>query len=285
LLQEELPMLRRALIATVGLGAASVATYAYVVRPWWRSWGTDPAEAARPLAGDELVPDAPISETRGITIDAPPEAVWPWLPQLGFGRGGWYSYDQLDMTGHSSDQILPEFQDLKPGDRVPTDPRGGFVVKAVEPGHALVLYLDREIVTEQLKQASEAGDGTAGGDGIEASPTNMRATGAFLGAATPPEFKVSWAMVVEPVGTTQTRLLARFRAFWQPAEGEGAPPVAMQRAMQPMLTFGIFAMTRKQLLGIRERAERLYREGGLPKAAETVKATLTVEPPAEPVSA
>jgi hypothetical protein len=267
-------MLRRALIAAVGLGAASVATYAYVVRPWWQTWGTDPAEAARSLPGDDLVPDAPISDTRGITIDAPPEAVWPWLPQLGFGRGGWYSYDQLDMKGGSSDHILPEYQELKPGDRIPTDPRGGFVVKAVDPGHALVLYLDREIVAEQLKQANEVGETAAGGDGVEGSPANLRATGAFLGAATPPEFKVSWALVVEPMGTTQTRLLARFRAFWEPAEGEGAPPLAVQRAMQPAMSFGIFAMTRKQLLGIRERAERLYREGGHPKASQRADPSL-----------
>ncbi|MGZ3588226.1 MAG: hypothetical protein ACXVAE_04085 [Candidatus Limnocylindrales bacterium] len=272
-------MIRRALVAGVGLAAASAATYVYAVRPWWRRWGVDPAEAAKPVLGDELVPDAPISETRGITIDAPPAAVWPWLPQMGFGRGGWYSYDQLDMSGRSSDGLLPEFREIKPGDILPTDPRGGFVVKAVEPGRALVVYLDREIVAEQLKAAEERGEAVA-------QPTNMRATGAFLGAATPPDFKVSWAWAIEPLGETQSRLIERFRAVWTPAEGQGAPPVAMQRAMQPMMSFGVFVMARKQLLGIRERAERLYREGGLeepakPAARTEPAATVAVEPVAD----
>jgi len=255
-------MLRRVLITTAGVAAASVATYAYVVRPWWRSWGVDAAESARPLPGDDLVPEAPISETRAITIDAPPEYVWPWLPQMGFGRAGWYSYDQLDMAGGSSDRILPEFQDLKVGDRVPTDPRGGFAVKLLDSGRALVLYLDREMVAE----FQAPGESVGSGDGVEPSPANLRATGAFLGAATPPEFKVSWAMVVEPIGATQSRLLVRFRAMWTPAEGEGVPPVAVQQAMQPLMSFGIFVMTRKQLLGIRERAERIYQEGWQPAA-------------------
>ena len=73
----------------------------------WRTWGIDPLEANKPLAGDELVPVPSAIETRSITIDAPPEAVWPWLVQMGFDRGGWYSYDQLDMRGTSTAKILP----------------------------------------------------------------------------------------------------------------------------------------------------------------------------------
>ena len=74
--------------------------------------GCVPGDANRPLAGDDLIPDAGIVDTRSLVIDAPPSAVWPWLVQLGFGRGGWYSYDRLDMSGSSADRILPEFQDL-----------------------------------------------------------------------------------------------------------------------------------------------------------------------------
>ena len=56
--------------------------------------------------------NAGIIDTRSLVIDAPPAAVWPWLVQLGYGRGGWYSYDRMDMAGRSADRILPEFQDL-----------------------------------------------------------------------------------------------------------------------------------------------------------------------------
>jgi hypothetical protein len=33
-----------------------------------------------------------VSWTHAITIDAPPEAVWPWIAQLGDERGGFYSF-------------------------------------------------------------------------------------------------------------------------------------------------------------------------------------------------
>src|SRR5690349_6473826 len=54
-------------------------------------WGATDAEVTAPMPGDELVPEPSFSATRAITIDAPPEAVWPWLVQLGYGRAGFYS--------------------------------------------------------------------------------------------------------------------------------------------------------------------------------------------------
>src|SRR6476661_5479944 len=85
-----------------------VGAYALVVRPWARRWGVDPTEAATIFPGDDLIPAASGQETRGITIGAAPEDVWPWLAQMGFGRAGWYSYDQLDMKGRSAAEIHPE---------------------------------------------------------------------------------------------------------------------------------------------------------------------------------
>jgi hypothetical protein len=67
-----------------------------VLRPWYNSWGVTEEEAARSLPGDELVPDPRLGYTRAITIQAPPERVWPWLIQIGQGRGGLYSYDGLE---------------------------------------------------------------------------------------------------------------------------------------------------------------------------------------------
>ena len=119
-----------------------------------QTWGVMPSDANRPLAGDDLIADPGIVDTRSLVIDAPPAAVWPWLAQLGFGRGGWYSYDRMDMAGSSADRILPQFQDLAPGDIVPTHPGGGFLAKVVEPQQALVLYLDHELVRSQAEAAA-----------------------------------------------------------------------------------------------------------------------------------
>ena len=135
--------------ALVGAGTALLLQ----LRGEQRAWGLDPADAERPLAGDDLVVTPGIVDTRSLVIDAPPADVWPWLAQLGFGRGGWYSYDRMDMAGSSADRILPEFQDLAPGDLVPTHPGGGFLAKVVEPGRALVLYLDDQLARSQAESA------------------------------------------------------------------------------------------------------------------------------------
>src|SRR5207253_707859 len=94
------------------------------------------------LPGDDLVPSPRARFTRAITLDAPPQQVWPWLVQIGCHRAGWYSYDDLDNGGQpSADHILPEFQDLAVGDEIWAAPDGtlAFAVKALEHGQALVL--------------------------------------------------------------------------------------------------------------------------------------------------
>lgn len=250
-------MLRRLLILGATVGGA-VAVYRRVVEPWWRTWGVRPDEAGAPLAGDEIVggPDVTI-ETRGIDIEAPAEAVWPWLVQMGFGRAGWYSYDQLDMEGRSADRIVPEHQSLAVGDTVPTHPAGGFEVRAIEPGRHLVLYLDDEMVRRQAEEAAV----------INAeSPANLRMAGAFMENAQPPEFSASWAFVLEP-RDGGTRLIERFRIRFG---NEGTKP--WTRLTLPVMGFGVFVMMRKQMLGIRDRAERLRMPAPEPRPTEAATA-------------
>jgi hypothetical protein len=208
----------------------------------WRTWGIDPLEAKKPLAGDELIPVPSAIETRSITIDAPPAAVWPWLVQMGYGRGGWYSYDQLDMRGTSAAKILPEYQAIAVGDIVPTSPTTGFIVREVEPGRALVLFSDTALVRSQAAAAAE--DVAIGQQRV---PAGLAASGAFLGK-TPQEFAASWAFTLEPLDGGQTRLIERFRVRF-----DGAAPAF--RLIGPVMGFGVFVMVRRQLLGIRERAE------------------------------
>ena len=81
--------------------------------------------------------------TRVITIRAAADHVWPWIAQLGQGRGGFYSYDLLEnLVGcniHSSSRVLLEWQDVEVGDEIRLAPQVGLVVAFVEQGRSLVL--------------------------------------------------------------------------------------------------------------------------------------------------
>jgi hypothetical protein len=92
-------------------------------RRWHLHWDATPQEIAEALPGDALVPDAQFRSTRAITIAAPPEAVWPWLVQVGCLRAGWYSNDLLDNLGRpSATTIVPSLQHLEIGQWVPMSP-------------------------------------------------------------------------------------------------------------------------------------------------------------------
>jgi hypothetical protein len=96
---------------------------------------------SRPLPGDELVARPTFNATRAITIAAPPEEIWPWLVQVGLTRAGWYSYDILDNLGRpSARHIIPELQNLAPGDVVPMSPDGkkGMQVHALNAPHSMI---------------------------------------------------------------------------------------------------------------------------------------------------
>jgi hypothetical protein len=92
-------------------------------RRWHLRWGATPTELAEALPGDAQVPRAQFTATRAITIDATPEAVWPWLVQVGCLRAGWYSNDLLDNLAHpSATAVLPSLQHLEIGQSVPMAP-------------------------------------------------------------------------------------------------------------------------------------------------------------------
>lgn len=90
---------------------------------WHVRWGATAAEVAGSMPGDRMQPKAQFKATRAITIDAPPEAVWPWLVQVGCGRAGFYSNDLLDnLARPSATTVIPEFQHLRTGKWVPMSP-------------------------------------------------------------------------------------------------------------------------------------------------------------------
>ena len=96
-----------------------LALYFTWLREWQMTWGATTEEVSRYMAGDELLEDPALNATRAVRIKAPPEHVWPWLVQMGYNKGGLYSFGHLDNGGMpSAERIIPEFQDLKVGDPI-----------------------------------------------------------------------------------------------------------------------------------------------------------------------
>jgi hypothetical protein len=214
-----------ALGGLVAAAAAAATAYWFIARPWHLRWGASDEEAAQPLPGDELVPDARISSTHAITIHASPAEIWPWLVQLGQGRGGFYSYDWIeDAMGlkiHSADRILPEFQELKVGDTIPLAPDAfGLPVAILDTEQTMVLHGDTRL---------------PGND--EMPPLKP---GEYLAA--------SWGFYLVGQADGATRLVERWRADYTPTVMNA---VFYRAFLEP----GAFLMQRKMLLGIKARAE------------------------------
>ena len=182
--------------------------FAPLMRRWHVHWGATPEERAAAMPGDELVPGAQYECTRAITIGAAPQAVWPWLVQVGCLRAGWYSNDLLDNLAHpSAREIVPEFQRLEVGQWVPMSPTPSdttaFRVAAFEPNRTLLWQ----------------------------QPVS------------------TWAWTLAPLPDGSTRLVTRLRIHY-----DWTRPA---RALLSLFLneFGDFAMMRRMLLGIKQRAE------------------------------
>ncbi|MGD9736024.1 MAG: hypothetical protein AB7V58_10520 [Solirubrobacterales bacterium] len=134
---------RRPARAAVWTAAAAVA-YETTLAPWMRGWGSTAAERRRELPGDDALPAPGTEITQAVTIAAPPEAVWPWLAQIGQDRGGFYSYEWLEnLAGcemRNADRVHPEWQHREVGEPVTLHPAApGLPVTRFEPGRAIGL--------------------------------------------------------------------------------------------------------------------------------------------------
>jgi len=119
-------------------------------RHWHVRWGATDDEVRGSMPGDEIIPRASLNATRAITIDAPPERVWPWIVQMGYRRAGFYTYDLIDNDGYpSADRVLEEYQHIAVGDwafpmnglfgiRFPLTETTAFKVKAFETNQWLL---------------------------------------------------------------------------------------------------------------------------------------------------
>jgi len=195
-------------LAILTLGAL----YWFPIRRWMNEWGATPSDLDRVMAGDSFLAYWTYSGTTAITINAAPEHIWPWLVQMGYQRGGLYSYDWLDrLFGYldrpSATRILPEFQHLAVGDHIPLGRGPRWPVGVVEPSRALVL--------------------------------DMRNMGGLDWV---------WQFGLYPIDETRTRLVSRSRVR---AQALWARPLT--HAIEP----AGFLMTRRMLLGLKQRAEAL----------------------------
>lgn len=209
----------------VGRGLFAVIVWALLIyvalvlalRPWDSRWGTTDAEFAMPLPGDQIVPVAYYRIDHAITINAPVEAVWPWLIQIGQDRGGFYSYSNLENAIGAqitnADRIVPEWQQRRVGEVVRSVPPNwmggafgretGWRVAQIVPGRAIVL--------------------------------------------------VGWgAFVLVPTDQHTTRLMIRLRRPGTPSWKSVALSPLGVLVFEP----AHFIMQRRMLLGIKERAER-----------------------------
>jgi hypothetical protein len=157
-------------------------------------------------------------------VRAPVAAVWPWLLQIGQGRGGFYSHEALEnLVGcdiHNADRILPECQELGAGDGVRLHPKiPAILVELLEPEKTLLLY-SPEAIGQKPDQAAETAE----------------------------SFATTWLFEVEGLADGGTRLISRYRLGYMPRFGND---LAYRGLVEPIVA----VMQRKMLLGIKARAE------------------------------
>jgi hypothetical protein len=197
----------------------------------YNRWGTTKGEGEARMPGDDLIVAPKLTHTRSITIEAPAEEIWPWLAQIGQGRGGLYSYDSLENAVgcdlHSADHIIEDLQAIGPGDLIRLGPTGypAFRVVRSDPPRELVLI-------------------SAEGDAYEPPPTPV------VNGSAP---VTTWAWRLLPLGRRRSRLVTRQRCTYPTRQS------ILWHVVEPIG----FVMERKMLRGIRRRAERSAgREGG-----------------------
>lgn len=205
--------------------AAPIWAASPVMRPWHMRWGATSDEVRAAMPGDDVVPRARFNATRAITMEAPPDRVWPWIAQLGYGRAGFYTYDLLDNGGHrSADEVLAEHQELHPGDHIP--------MWHEYHGLAIAYRVDSFATNQWMLWVHRPNEDEA------------------------PDSTWSWRL--SSLDGTRTRLITRMKQEyrWQ------TPRLAAFNLV--LMEFGDFAMERRMLRGIRRRAERLASIGPEP---------------------
>jgi hypothetical protein len=204
---------------------AAKGVYVVLLRRRLLTWGATASEVSGPLPGDDLLPDVDLVATRAISIDAPVQDVWPWVAQMGQGRGGLYSYDWLEnlagcqMT--SASEVVQLWQHPVVGDDFRLHPDVALQVALVDPSRALVV---RGAVSATGQAASDE-------------------------TAMPYDFTWAFVLLPKPGGT---RLVVRERYRY-------LSPWA--RPLVETISVASFIMTERMLRGVRDRVARPRAQG------------------------
>jgi hypothetical protein len=177
--------------------------------------GVSDEEAFGSLPGDEVIPHPMVEWTRGVTVRTTPERVWPWLVQMGYGRGGWYTPEWVDLFANrwvfgaksrfprSAGRLLSEYQHIAVGDLICDGPdyASYFRVQRVDPYKALVYRSIRHPLRGSPIDITDP-----------ESPRRVEQQ--LLDAGT--YFDFTWTLVLAAASNQQTRLLVRTRAMYSP---------------------------------------------------------------------
>jgi len=186
-----------------------------------RDWGATELERAQFFPGDELVPDPADMSTLAIDIDAPTAEVWRWLVQMGQDRAGMYSYSWLES-------LL------------------GLHIHNADQVHPDWQSLD---VGDRVRLVPRGWMGLP--DGLALPVAQLDPGHAIVLRMQPPEvpWDAVWSFHVLAVGH-RSRLVSRSR---------GVRASGAARAMNTVLNPVTWLMTRRMLVGIKQRAERADR--------------------------
>jgi len=177
--------------------------------------GVSDAEALGPLPGDEFIAHPMVEWTRGVTVHAAPDRVWPWLAQMGYGRGGWYTPQWVDLFANrwvfgvkhpfpaSTSRLLPEYQHVAVGDLICDGPdyASYFRVLRVDPGRAVVY---RSIRHPRRGSPIDITDPAS----PQRAEQQLRDSGTYI--------DFTWSLVLNDLPGQRTRLLVRTRANYAP---------------------------------------------------------------------
>ncbi len=132
-------------VPTVAASTA-VATYG-ALQLLGRRAGSTAQERRATLPGDDLVAEPQLVTNHGATVQARPADIWPWLSQMGWHLGGYYTPDWVDSllfpaNWRSLDALDPALvRELKVGDVIPDGKPGTayYVVAQVDRPALLLL--------------------------------------------------------------------------------------------------------------------------------------------------
>lgn len=201
----------------------------FFLKPLRDRWGLSLDEAKMPLPADEIIRAPKSVFTHAVKINAPAKYVWPWIAQIGQGRGGFYSYEALEnLIGlhiYNSDEIIPEFQNPKLGDFISFGPKDAYPLVVCEHGRAMAIENGYDL------------DAKIAFDPKLSSPKNY--------------LHLTWLWYVEAIDENHSRFISRNRLRY----GSSLKAILLFGKLgEPM----VFAMDRKMCLGIKKRAEDLY---------------------------